>query len=511
MKTFLAISAVLIAPFRAQAKIEYVLHITCDGLRADALKAAMDLPANASAYPGIRRLIAGGASTFQARCDFDYSETIPNHTGIVTGRPVSEPAGFTPAPFTADPDTDTLTAVAHGLSEGDNVLLATTGTMPGGLTASTVIYRATGITASTFKLTTYSTATGLFTPVDITSTGAGTSTFVRRVSHGFSANFPPGSDTVHKLSTAPFAYKYSTFDMAHDRGLSTAIIAGKARLNLFVNSYNASLGAADLFGTDNLRNKVDFTNVTDATSAASLQAVRDAVVNQITGGTLRRYTLVHFTDTDSGTAGGGHSVSWNSSAWIDQGTKVVDGYLDSLLSAITSSTMYNGKTAVIVTADHGGGTSSGTGNSHADASAIFNINIPLFLWGPGIPANIDAYGLFKNRTSPEASARPNSAPATPQPLRNTDTANIAMTLLGLPAVTGSYFRPEMAGTPVSSHSGENVTVRWPLYLTGHTLQTATDLAGYWTPVMTTSETASHFEVIQPVDQSRRFWRLSAPE
>lgn len=32
-------------------------------------------------------------------------------------------------------------------------------------------------------------------------------------------------------------YKYSTFDMAHDRGYSTAIIAGKSRLNLYVDSY----------------------------------------------------------------------------------------------------------------------------------------------------------------------------------------------------------------------------------------------------------------------------------
>lgn len=512
MKNLTALTAALVLPVTSQAKIEYVLHITCDGLRADALKAAIDLPANAAAYPGFRRLIAQGASTFQARCDFDYSETIPNHTGVITGRPVSEPAGFTPAAFSADPITDEITAPAHGLNEGDNLMLSTSGTLPGGLTATSVIYRATGITPSTFRLSTYSTATGLFTPVDITDAGSGASTFVRRVAHGFSANFPAAGESVHKLGTAPLAYKFSTFDMAHDRGLSTAIIAGKTRLNLYVDSYSASLGAADILGDDNLRNKVDFANVTNAGNAASLLVIRDAVLAQINASNLRRYSLVHFTDADTGSPGGGHTVSWNSSAWIEQGTKVVDGYLDSILSAIDASDSYKGRTAIIVTADHGGGTASGTGNSHTDASAVYNINIPLFLWGPGIPGNTDAYALFKNRTPPEPAARPNSAPGTPQPLRNTDTANIAMTLLGTPAVTGSYFRPEMEYTRVSATPGGNIVISWPLYLTGYSLQTATDVNGPWIPVAAAvTETPAQFEITRPAGEARRFWRLRAPE
>lgn len=511
MKSLLPATALtLLLPGLVQAKIEYVLHITCDGLRADALKAAMDLPANAAAYPGFRKLIAEGASTFQARCDFDYSETIPNHTGVVTARPVSEPAGFTPAPFTADPATEVCSAAAHGLMDGDNVLLA--GTLPGGLTAATVIYRVSDVTPGTFKLSTYNNTTGQFVPVDITSAGSGTGTFVRRVSHGFSANFPGAGDSVHKLGTAPLAYKYSTFDMVHDRGLSTAIIAGKTRLNLYRDSYNATLGAVDLLGTDNGRNKVDFTNITDATSATALQSIPDAALAQINGGTLRRYTLVHLTDCDTGSPGGGHSVSWNTTAWINNGTKVLDGYLNSLLTAIQGSATYNGTTAVIVTADHGGGQSAGTGNSHTDASTIFNINIPIFLWGPGFSGNTDAYTLFRNRLNPGATARPNPAPSTAQPLRNADTGNIAMTLLGLPPVTGSYFRPELNDTPVSATASGTVTISWPRYLTGHTLQTAANPSGPWTAVTATPvESGTEFRVSQPAGDSRRFWSLRPPQ
>ena len=336
----LLLTAALCFPVAARAKIEYVLHITCDGLRGDALKAAMDLPANAAAYPGFRQLMAQGAATFQARCDFDYSETIPNHTGVVTGRPVSEPAGFTPAAFTADPATDVITAAAHGLNEGDNVLLATTGTLPGG----------------------------------------------------------------------------------------------------------------------------------------------------------------------------GHTVSWNSTAWIEQGTKVVDGYLKSILDAVTGSAVYRGKVAIIVTADHGGGTATGTGNSHADASAIPNINIPLFLWGPGIPGNIEAYALFKNRTDPGTAGRPNSAPGTAQPLRNTDTANIAMTFLGLPAVTGSYFRPELQDALTITQAGGGIVLTWPLYLTGHILHSTPSPADEWMPAKDVPvETSGEFQVTIPLQRARRFFGLKAPQ
>lgn len=71
-----------------------------------------------------------------------------------------------------DATADTLTAVGHGLTAGEEIMATVDagGTLPGGISGS-AIYYAASLTADTFKLST--TADGL-TIVDITSTGSGT-------------------------------------------------------------------------------------------------------------------------------------------------------------------------------------------------------------------------------------------------------------------------------------------------------------------------------------------------
>lgn len=75
----------------AATGIQHVVLITVDGLRGDLLKNLMDTAP--AAYPNFNRLRSEGAVTFEARCDYDYSETVPNHVSVVTGRPVLQPAG----------------------------------------------------------------------------------------------------------------------------------------------------------------------------------------------------------------------------------------------------------------------------------------------------------------------------------------------------------------------------------------------------------------------------------
>ena len=85
---FLLCSSLVMAPLPAQ--IRHVIHISVDGLRGDLLHGLLDAPG--AQYPGFSRLRAEGAVTFNARCDFDFSSTTPNHIGMVTGLPVLAPA-----------------------------------------------------------------------------------------------------------------------------------------------------------------------------------------------------------------------------------------------------------------------------------------------------------------------------------------------------------------------------------------------------------------------------------
>lgn len=60
-----------------------VIVMTIDGLRPDAVEILGEAGA-----PNFHRLRAEGASTHNARTDADFSNTLPNHTSMVTSRPV---------------------------------------------------------------------------------------------------------------------------------------------------------------------------------------------------------------------------------------------------------------------------------------------------------------------------------------------------------------------------------------------------------------------------------------
>ncbi len=68
---------------------DYVIQISVDGLGSSYLRTMMDH----SLAPNFKYLFDNGASTLNARDDYDYTVTLPNHVTMVTARPVMGPDG----------------------------------------------------------------------------------------------------------------------------------------------------------------------------------------------------------------------------------------------------------------------------------------------------------------------------------------------------------------------------------------------------------------------------------
>ena len=69
---------------------DFLIHVSVDGLRPDYLQTLV----NAGNAPNFKRFQDEGAWTHNARTDYTHTNTLPNHTSMLTGRPVSLPAGM---------------------------------------------------------------------------------------------------------------------------------------------------------------------------------------------------------------------------------------------------------------------------------------------------------------------------------------------------------------------------------------------------------------------------------
>ncbi len=349
------------------ASVSYVVHVSLDGLGGIYLQ---NYVSNAPAqFPNFVRLMTEGAFTFNARCDYDFSETVPNHATMFTARPVSQPAN---AP-----------ATTH---------------------------------------------------------------------HGYSNNFPLQTDTFHNSGNEAVPYKASFFDVAHDHGLPTALYTGKTRLGICERSYNELNGAFDLFGEDNGRDKIDFASVADV-SGANISNEVNLLVADLEGLAPKRYSFIHIAEPDLT----GHASGWGSANWSNA-VRMVDTQLGRILSVISTNPVLEGQTALIIAADHGGG--GVVPNGHTEAFHILNYTIPFFLWGPGVPGGANAYSLFLNRADPGTNRAEYSV--SPAPIRGGDGANLALTLLGLPTIPGSYFMPAIKSLqpPLTITRDGNLTTLW---------------------------------------------------
>jgi hypothetical protein len=233
--------------------------------------------------------------------------------------------------------------------------------------------------------------------------------------HGYTSNGnPPLTETLHGFTT-PDWYKASAFDVAHDAGRSTGLYASKYKFAIYDQSYNATNGADHPNGRD----KIDGFANPEVTATMQTQLLTDLAANRF------NYTFVHYADCDDA----GHTVGWGTPTW-NVALTTVDGYIGQLFNLVETDSTLASKTAIILSADHGG---AGTG--HSTATAATNYTIPFFVWGAGV-AHGDLYALNPGTRTDPGTGRPDYN-AAGQPIRNGDGGNLALSLLGLGPIPGS--------------------------------------------------------------------------
>jgi len=308
---------------------EYVVHISVDGLRPDFLQTQI----NAGNAPNFKRFQDEGAWTHNARTDYAHTITLPNHTSMLTGRPVSLPTG--------------LPAQTH---------------------------------------------------------------------HGYVLNNDPAPTTTLHNNTDPDRYKASTFDVVHDAGFSTALYASKNKFVIYEQSYNAANGAPHANGADKINVFVN----PEVTLTMQNQMLAGLAANHF------KYTFLHYADTDDA----GHSTGWGSTTYLNA-IATIDGYLGQLFNLINTDATMAGKTAIVLSADHGG-----TGTGHSGSTVATNYTIPFYAWGAGV-GHGDLYNFNTDTRLNPGTGQPTYVTASGQPIRNGDGGNLALSLLGLDAIPGS--------------------------------------------------------------------------
>lgn len=241
--------------------------------------------------------------------------------------------------------------------------------------------------------------------------------------HNWSGNADPGPTAT--FATNKGAYVASGFDVAHDHGLRTGIWSGKSKFSLFQQSYSATSGAPDTTGADDGRDKIDYDKIVASAPAADLT---DDFIRQMAANPYH-FAFFHYGDPDAT----GHAAGWSADPASAYATtlKSVDTQVGKILEMVVNSPTLKGKTAIILTSDHGG-----HDKGHGDTTNPLDYTIPFYVWGAGVPAGGDLYAINPtSRSAPAATANPPYTGA--QPIRNGDAANLALMLLGLQPVPGS--------------------------------------------------------------------------
>lgn len=252
----------------------------------------------------------------------------------------------------------------------------------------------------------------------------------RRVTtdHGHHVVFNDDDDRTD-IHTVAGEYVSSMFDVVHDRGRRTLFFAGKEKFAFWNRSWDSRRGAPDTVGKDHGRDKITayrFGTAADMTTAL-VRSLHDKPA---------ALSYLHVPLPDKA----GHAHGFMSKPYLD--AVAASGKLVArILDAVRGDRNLRGRTAVVLTADHGGG---GLAKHHSDPTLIQNYRVPFMAWGAGVKPGADLYALNPARVRPHYGRPGYDSP----PVRNLDLASLVTTLLGYPTVPGSL--PGVAPLQVSS-------------------------------------------------------------
>jgi hypothetical protein len=252
------------------------------------------------------------------------------------------------------------------------------------------------------------------------------------VHHNYTNNGEPGAGTTLHNNHPNVSYISGAFDVAHDNGLSTAHFSSKTKFIIYNQTWEDN-GGADVTGPDNGTNKIDYTKIEDSNHfSGSIVDAWNMHQDFLTkmGANTYEYVFLHYVDPDKS----GHGYGWGTSQYYTT-LQQVDDYLKDVFNLVETNGTLAGKTAIILTADHGGGLPADF-KSHGCDTCEEHYDIPFFAWGPGIEADTDLYALNTGVRVNPGSGRPDYN-ASPQPIWNGGGGNLALQLLGLPAIPGS--------------------------------------------------------------------------
>lgn len=229
------------------------------------------------------------------------------------------------------------------------------------------------------------------------------------------------------LHAAHGSYVPSMWDVAHDHGLMTAMLASKGKFILFDNSFREEQGRPDATGADDGTRKIDLVGFALRGEGVIRKVM--AFLDDAAAQGRRSLSFIHLADTDVT----GHVRAWDMTpgslylACVDR----MDALVDRLVRHIEANPALRGRTAIVMTSDHGGGAPP---SSHTVPESPLNFRIPFVVWG-GDGEPVDLYAISPSRTRPAPTERMTATGGSP--IRNADAGNCALWLLGLPPIPTS--------------------------------------------------------------------------